>query len=78
MQMFPDTDPEVLYNMYCMVGENKEMLIECMLNGGVIPNQEEQKEEEAAEDDFNGIIDIDDQADPAVIQRQIEMIERAN
>lgn len=75
--MFPDTDPGVLYNVYVQVGRNKELLIECMLNGGVV-DQNAMEQEQNDEDDFGGIIDLDDQADPETIQRQIQMIESAH
>jgi hypothetical protein len=37
--MFDDKDPQVLYDLYCQVGKNKELLIEVMLNGGVLPEE---------------------------------------
>jgi len=32
--MFNEADPQILLDIYNQVGRNKEVLIECMLNGG--------------------------------------------
>ena len=36
--MFPEMDPLVLHEMYIQVNKSKELLIETMLNGGVVPD----------------------------------------
>jgi hypothetical protein len=37
IQMFSETDPQILLDMYNQVGKSKEILIETMLNGGQLP-----------------------------------------
>lgn len=89
--MFPDADPQILLDMYNQVGKSKEILIEAMLNGGQVPpefqdaangrnrrrrrRQEESKNKEVQ--DLNQLIDLEGDADPAIIARQIQMIEEA-
>ena len=73
-EMFQDKDPQVLYMYYQQLGKNKELLIECMLNGGELPEGigEQEEEDHKQEEDDNGLGDlvgIDMEADPEVIQR---------
>jgi hypothetical protein len=35
--MFPEQDPAVLHEIYKQVGKKKDLVIETILNGGVIP-----------------------------------------
>jgi hypothetical protein len=35
--VFPDQDPAVLYDYYCQVGRKKDLLIETIMNGGLLP-----------------------------------------
>lgn len=35
--MFSEQEPAVLYEIYIQVGRKKDLLIETILNGGVIP-----------------------------------------
>jgi hypothetical protein len=55
-EVFTDQDPAVLYDIYCQVGRKKDLLIETILNGGVLPDhlnigeEEEESEEEEEED----------------------------
>ena len=37
IEMFPDQDAAVLYDVYKQVGRNKQLLIEAMINGGEVP-----------------------------------------
>ena len=34
LELFPDQEPAVLYDIYVQVGRNKELLIETLMNGG--------------------------------------------
>ena len=38
--VFPDQDPAVLYDIYIQVGRKKDLLIETVLNGGVLPEED--------------------------------------
>ena len=48
VQMFPDYDPELLFEIYKQLGRDKDMLVETMLNDGVMPEEEveDHREEE--------------------------------
>jgi len=52
-----------------------------MLNGGELPEgmgqEEDHKAQEIDDDGLGDLVGVDMDADPEVIQRQIEMIERA-
>lgn len=37
MEVYPDTDPLVLYELYKEVGRDKELLLEAMMHGGQLP-----------------------------------------
>ena len=69
--MFSDQDPAVLYEIYKQVGRNKQLVIETILNGGVVPQEldvEEEKEELDPLDDLVGLAD-NPAADEINIQR---------
>ena len=34
MEVYPDTDPAILYELYKEVGKDKDLLLEAMMNGG--------------------------------------------
>ena len=81
--MFSDSDPAVLQAIYEQVGRKKDVLLEVMLNGGVIPEdfipQEEMKEDsrdKSSEVDLGDLVGVQDEADEITIQRQIAEIER--
>lgn len=44
--VFPDQDPGVLYDIYCQVGRNKNLLLETIMNGGVLPDELDEEEGE--------------------------------
>lgn len=75
--MFQDKDPEVLYAYYMQLGKSKELLIECMLNGGEMPEgfgaiDEDHQEEEKLDNQDQGLGDlvgVDMDADPEIIAR---------
>ena len=80
MIVFPDHDPAVLYDIYQQVGKNKDLLINTVLNGGVLPEESSDGEEEAKENnsdiDLGDLVGVGGQAEEAVIARQIQEIER--
>ena len=43
-EVFPDQEPAVLYDYYCQVGRKKDLLIETIMNGGMLPDQFEADE----------------------------------
>ena len=75
MIVFPDHDPAVLYDIYQQVGKNKDLLINTVLNGGVLPEESSDGEEEAKENnsdiDLGDLVGVGGQAEEAVIARQI-------
>ena len=38
MEFFPEQEPAVLYDIYVQCGNNKELMIETIMNGGVLPD----------------------------------------
>lgn len=73
--MFPEQDPAVLLEIYNQVGRKKDLVIETILNGGVVPlqYQEEEKEADPELDGLDHLVGLQDnpEADAAIIQRQI-------
>jgi hypothetical protein len=39
LELFPESEPDILYDIYVQVGKNKELLIETMFNGGQLPDE---------------------------------------
>jgi len=85
-EMFQDTDPNILNDLYNQVGRNKDILVECMLNGGELPEQyieqftnrrrpQEDNKSDVEDQNLNNLVDLDGEADPETIARQIQMIE---
>ena len=88
-EMFQDTDPNILNDLYNQVGRNKDILVECMLNGGELPEQyieqftnrrrpQEDNKSDVEDQNLNNLVDLDGEADPETIARQIQMIEQAS
>ena len=87
--MFPEAEPSVLYDYYKQVGRDKNLLIETMLNGGVLPEAARPAEnnngiaaamrDDLSEDDAEnlaGLVGIDDEPNESAIQAQIAAIDR--
>jgi len=46
MVVFPDQDPAVLYDIYLQVSRKKDLLIDTILNGGVLPEDDSDDQDE--------------------------------
>jgi hypothetical protein len=68
----------VLLEIYNQVGRKKDLVIETILNGGVIPQQFQEEEKDPELEGLGDLVGIDDnpEADEATIQRQIAQIEK--
>ena len=78
--MFSEQDPAVLYEIYIQVGRKKDLVIETILNGGVIPQHyhEEEKMQDPDLEGLDGLVGLEEnpEADAKIIERQIAQIEK--
>ena len=67
--MFPEQDPAVLLEIFNQVGRKKDLVIETILNGGVIPEQYQEQERDPELEGLDDLVGIDDnpEADAAII-----------
>ena len=78
-QIFPEQDPAVLLDIYNQVGKDKNILMETVLNGGVLPEQLASSLNQRQEPDdiyLNNLVGMGDnpQANEEILRRQMEMM----
>ena len=81
-QIFPEQDPAVLMDIYQQVGKNKDLLMETVLNGGVLPEHLSSALNQRQEPDdmyLNNLVGMNDnpQANEEILRRQMELMGQA-
>lgn len=67
MAVFPDHDPAVLYDIYVQVGRKKDLMINTVLNGGIMPEDSDEEGKNGSDEDLGDLVGVNGQAEDAII-----------